>query len=166
MKRTFLLFVLSCFVSISTFGQTNNSIPALSKLINWLNISYSNFDVDVRSIGFSFEEKKMEEKSTNYIYIRQFNKGEYVYTERIVYKVWNKDNSIVVQLFAVQDLITIYSSQYASSSFSSYDCEVQPEDNETAFCYRSKSYQLRVTDKRRTTEVGGRNEYSITIFKR
>jgi hypothetical protein len=163
MKTKLLSFLLSLGIASCTYGQTNN-LPALSKIMNWTEMSYEKFDADARASGFSFDARTSNGKSISYTYSRKTLFDNQTYIERVVYKVINEDHSTAIQMVMVNDMLTFYSPQYAKNGFKVVDCNEPATDGEASFCYESMKYKLFVKD----TKLPGMqaHQYSAVIFKK
>ena len=166
MKKQTILLVLFLFFSTLAFSQKKGQMPTLSNLISWVNTPRAKFDVAIRAFGFTFEEKDINDNSTNYVYVRKYTKGSIIKTERIIYIVWDSDNSVLIRLVVTDDLTVLYASQRTQLKFTETECAAGEKENETAFCYHSSKYFLRMTDARVEYEAGWGNQYSVLVYKK
>src|SRR6476660_69416 len=87
---------------------TKNPFPTISTLTAWASYnSQEKFNLDIRALGFKFEEKSVEAASTAYTYIRKVSVDNIDYTDRIVYRIANdKSASIISLVTASTDLVS------------------------------------------------------------
>lgn len=152
--------------ALYTPAQSASAIPSISKLTSWTGMNRPAFDSDIRRFGFTFEERREEEKSTDYVYVRNFSAGRFIHTERINYRVWDADSSVILVFHSTRDLITHYQPQLRASHFSTTRCSEEPDANETTFCYLNSLFFLKLGDRRVKEEENTRNSYRVLLFRR
>src|SRR6478735_7176385 len=76
--KSFYLTISLLFITLFSQAQnsqtiaTKNPFPTISTLTAWASYnSQEKFNLDIRSLGFKFEEKSVETASTAYTYIRK-----------------------------------------------------------------------------------------------
>lgn len=170
MKR--LKSLLIVFVVLFAFksASAQNAIP-LSKLIDLANCQSLNiFDTKVRVMGYSFEKKVEDDKSTLSIYTKRLSTSTLIFTLSLTYKDYD-DNKPVISFDASSNVVPDYigkiKQQATALKFteSTENCE---SDNENAviFCYKSLKYSLSLFDIARREENNTHNIYKVTIFKK
>ena len=164
-KKIVPLFITCVLISTLSFSQNTKSLPTLSKLMSWGDMSYQEFETEAKTFGFSFNQKHSKQNLTAYVYIRKIRIGNFDFTEKLTYRTSNSDNSPSIEFDAVQDLLTFYSSQYQSNKFVSIKCGIKPAETENAFCYSNNSYLLRVLNTNRQYKSGWGKEYTVIIYK-
>jgi len=121
--KSFYLTISLLFVTLCSQAQnapaiaTKNPFPTISTLTAWASHnSQERFNLDIRSLGFKFEEKSVETASTSYTYIRKVSVDNINYTDRIVYRIANDNSASIISLVtASTDLVSFYTPQLAVS---------------------------------------------------
>lgn len=167
---TFLLF-FSC-ISISQ-AQTNNittsnPFPALNVLTTWAGYnSQSKFDLEIRTLGFKFEEKVLGTTTTSYTYIRKTTVSDINYTDRIVYKIANDNSASIISLVtASTDLVSYYTPQLQYYKSAKCVNEMSKDTKTTCSCYESANFSVDVCDERVKLTMGDGNKYFLSISKK
>src|SRR6187549_2545841 len=120
--KSFCLTISLLFITLCSKAQNaptvaaKNPFPTISTLTAWASYnSQEKFNLDIRTLGFKFEEKTVETASTSYTYIRKVSVDNINYTDRVVYRIANdKSASIISLLTASTDLVSFYTPQLAN----------------------------------------------------
>jgi hypothetical protein len=147
---------------------TKNPFPTISTLTNWASYnSQEKFNLDIRSLGFKFEEKSMEKASTAYTYIRKVSVDNINYTDRIVYRI-STDNtaSIISMVTASTDLVSFYTPQLTGYKTGKCDNEMAKDSKTTCTCYNNDKFVIDVCDERVKLTMGDGNNYFISVAKK
>lgn len=157
-----LLFIL--FFAKVSIGQQNNQLPNLLQLIKWTNSDgRSQFDVEVRTLGFKFVNSGKDELATHYTYSRTIISGKRVFTETITYSSYDSIKVFKVDMATSRiDLILNYRPQINKNNFKAEKCPFTDSDNEISFCFTKGKCNIRLIDKRSKT---GNNSFSLIIGK-
>lgn len=168
---TTLFFIFSC-ISISSAQNNNitdsNPFPTLSSLTTWAALnSQPKFDLEIRNLGFKFEEKTSGTDATSYVYIRKTAVNSVNYTDRIVYKIANDYSASIISLVtASTDLVRFYSPQLTSYKSNKCDNEMSKDSKTTCSCYESANYSIDLCDERVKLSMGDGNKYFLSVTKK
>lgn len=105
-------------------NKTPGNIPTLDNLQAWLNMSYANFDTEVKKFGFKFREKEDEEEAISYYYTRSVNDDDNDVIHFLVEKKDKKRKGIEMLLqvnFFKSYLGSINEKKYVEESCSSIE---------------------------------------------
>jgi len=162
-----LVLLLLLFLGISIEVKCQSVVPSLVKMNSLTSSSFAAFDTYARSIGFTFFKKSNEEVETLYMYTRRVKLSGDIYTEVFAFRKWAEQNyaNIIFTTFRV-DLNVHYQNQITTNKYHSVDCLLDEEENEVAFCYQTSKFGCRLVDKRRNTDVGVSNEYTVVVWKK
>ncbi|MCC9073425.1 hypothetical protein LNQ49_17765 [Flavobacterium sp. F-65] len=167
---TILLMLLTTFgVQAQTASTpTTNPFPSIATLTSWASYnSQSKFDIEIRSIGFKFEVKSVEEGSTAYTYIRKVTVNDISYTDRIVYRIANGNTASIISLVtASTDLVSLYTPQLSTYKSNNCKTEMSKDKNTTCTCYENANYSIDVCDERVKLTMGDGNKYFISVAKK
>ena len=147
---------------------TKNPFPTISTLTAWASYnSQEKFNLDIRALGFKFEEKSVEAASTAYTYIRKVTVENINYTDRIVYRI-STDNtqSIISLVTASTDLVSFYTPQLAGYKTGKCDNEMSKDKKTTCTCYDNGKFVIDVCDERVKLSMGDGNNYFISVAKK
>ena len=173
MKSLYLTISL-LFITFCTQAQnapsiaTKNPFPTISTLTTWASYnSQEKFNIDIRSLGFKFEEKTVETASTSYTYIRKVSVDNINYTDRVVYIISNdKSASIISLLTASTDLVSFYTPQLANYKTGKCETERAKDKKTTCTCYDNGSFVIDLCDERVKLTMGDGNSYFISVAKK
>lgn len=147
---------------------TKNPFPTINTLTTWASYnSQEKFNIDIRALGFKFEEKSMDAASTAYTYIRKVLVDNINYTDRIVYRI-STDNtqSIISMVTASTDLVSFYTPQLAGYKTGKCDNEMSKDKKTTCTCYDNGKFLIDVCDERVKLTMGDGNNYFISVAKK
>jgi hypothetical protein len=164
-----LLFIAFCsHAQNAPTIATKNPFPTISTLTAWASYnSQEKFNLDIRTLGFKFEEKTVETASTSYTYIRKVSVDNINYTDRVVYRIANdKSASIISLLTASTDLVSFYTPQLANYKTGKCDTERSKDKKTTCTCYDNDKFVIDVCDERVTLTMGEGNSYFISVAKK
>jgi hypothetical protein len=161
MKKIIFTSII-CSFTLFAFGQSNTEIPSLLILMKWANLSYSKFDIEARSYGFKFKERKTKDTRTINVYERKFLKDGISHKEQLLFKVDTTDNTSYIEIDVSKDLIALYATEIEANKFISTDCQLKPENSQTSFCYETAKQFLRLIDEK----DGVSNSYTAIIYNR
>lgn len=162
------------FITLCTSAQTTppiatkNPFPTISTLNIWASYnSQEKFNIDIRSLGFKFEEKSVETASTSYTYIRKVSVDNINYTDRIVYRIANdKSASIISLVTASTDLVSFYTPQLSNYKTGKCQNEMSKDSKTTCTCYTNDKFEIDVCDERVKLTMGDGNNYFISVAKK
>jgi hypothetical protein len=172
MKKIAFLLLFGITLTTSVFAQTGNTaIPTLSRLQSMLRITGgAAFDQAVRAYGFTFDSKDESDDMTEYTYNRIIRSKGVKYTETFTRRVKTETGKTVSIIFSTArvDLMTHYVMQLTQGGFRETDCLAEAKENQTAFCYNSTSYGLRLVDSKRQEEDSDNeyNSYQVIVYRR
>ncbi|HSD06291.1 hypothetical protein [Flavobacterium sp.] len=147
---------------------TKNPFPTISTLTSWASYnSQEKFNLDIRTLGFKFEEKSVEAASTAYTYIRKVSVDNINYTDRIVYRIANDNSQSIISLVtASTDLVSFYTPQLAQYKTGKCDNEMSKDKKTTCTCYDNGKFVIDVCDERVKLSMGDGNNYFISVAKK
>ncbi len=169
------LFFLTISLVLASFGvqaqkspASSNAFPTISTLTTWASYnSQSKFNLDIRTLGFKFEEKSVEAASTSYTYIRKVSVDNINYTDRVVYRIANDNSaSIISMVTASTDLVSAYTSQLANFKVGKCDNAMAKDSKTTCTCYSDANYVIDLCDERVKLTMGDGNTYFISVAKK
>jgi hypothetical protein len=166
-----ILFIFS-FVSLCEAQGNNitesNPFPTISTFTKWASFnSQSKFDLEIRALGFKFEEKQSGTATTSYTYVRTTKVNNVNYTDRMVYKIANDNSASIISLVtASTDLVSFYTPQLEYYKNSKCDNEMAKETNTTCSCYESDNFSIDVCDERVKLSIGEGNTYFLSVAKK
>ena len=173
--KSICLTISLLFLTLCTQAQTatptiatKNPFPTISTLSAWASYnSQEKFNLDIRALGFKFEEKSVEAASTAYTYIRKVTVENINYTDRIVYRI-STDNtqSIISLVTASTDLVSFYTPQLAGYKTGKCDNEMSKDKKTTCTCYDNGKFVIDVCDERVKLSMGDGNNYFISVAKK
>jgi hypothetical protein len=145
-----------------------NPFPTVSTLTDWASYnSQEKFNLDIRNLGFKFEEKSVETSSTAYTYIRKVSVDNINYTDRIVYRIANDNSASIISLVtASTDLVSFYTPQLAGYKTGKCDNEMSKDKKTTCTCYNNDKFVIDVCDERVKLTMGDGNNYFISVAKK
>jgi hypothetical protein len=165
-----LLFITFCSQAQNapTTIATKNPFPTISTLTAWASYnSQEKFNLDIRALGFKFEEKSVETASTSYTYIRKVSVDNINYTDRIVYRIANDNSASIISLVtASTDLVSFYTPQLAGYKTGKCDNEMSKDKKTTCTCYDNGKFNIDVCDERVKLTMGDGNNYFISVAKK
>lgn len=163
-----LFFTLCSQAQNAPAPASKNPFPTISTLGTWASYnSQEKFNLDIRSLGFKFEEKSVETASTSYTYIRKVSVDNINYTDRIVYRIANdKSASIISLVTASTDLVSFYTPQLAGYKTGKCDNEMSKDKKTTCTCYDNDKFVIDVCDERVKLTMGDGNNYFISVAKK
>lgn len=172
--KSFCLTICLLFITLCSQAQnapaiaTKNPFPTINTLTAWASYnSQEKFNLDVRSLGFKFEEKSVETNSTSYTYIRKVWIENINYTDRIVYKIANNNSASIISLVtASTDLVSFYSPQLAGYKTLKCDNEMSKDKKTTCTCYDNDKFVIDICDERIKLTMGDGNNYFISVAKK
>ncbi|CAN1533431.1 hypothetical protein MCETHM1_01478 [Flavobacteriaceae bacterium] len=172
--KSFYFTITLLFITLYTQAQTattivpKNPFPTISTLTNWASHnSQERFNLDVRILGFKFEEKSVETASTSYTYIRKVSIDNINYTDRIVYRIANDNSASIISLVtASTDLVSYYTPQLAGYKTGKCDNEMSKDKKTTCTCYDNGKFVIDVCDERVKLTMGDGNNYFISVAKK
>jgi hypothetical protein len=161
-----LLFITLCSqAQTATTTAPKNPFPTISTLTIWSSHnSQERFNLDVRILGFKFEEKSVETASTSYTYIRKVSVDNINYTDRIVYRIANDNSASIISLVtASTDLVSYYTPQLVGYKTGKCDNEMSKDKKTTCTCYDNGKFVIDVCDERVKLTMGDGNNYFISV---
>lgn len=172
--KSFYLTISLLFITLSSQGQntpatptipTKNPFPTITTLTAWASYnSQEKFNLDIRSLGFKFEEKSVEAASTSFTYIRKVSVDNINYTDRIVYRIANDNSASIISLVtASTDLVSLYTPQLAGYKTGKCDNEMSKDKKTTCTCYDNSKFTIDVCDERVKLTMGDGNNYFISV---
>ena len=172
--KSFCLTISLLFLSLCARAQTptpiatKNPFPTISTLTTWASYnSQEKFNIDIRSLGFKFEEKSVETASTAYTYIRKVTVDNINYTDRIVYRIANDNSASIISLVtASTDLVSFYTPQLLNYKTGKCDNEMSKDKKTTCTCYSNDKFVIGVCDERVKLTIGDGNNYFISVAKK
>ena len=172
--KSFCLTISLLFITLCSQAQntpviaTKNPFPTVSTLTAWASYnSQEKFNLDIRSLGFKFEEKSVETASTAYTYIRKVSVDNINYTDRIVYRIANDNSASIISLVtASTDLVSFYTPQLAGYKTGKCDNEMSKDKKTTCTCYNNDKFVIDVCDERVKLTMGDGNNYFISVAKK
>jgi hypothetical protein len=173
--KSFCLTISLLFITLCSQAQntpttiaTKNPFPTVSTLTAWASYnSQEKFNLDIRSLGFKFEEKSVEAASTSYTYIRKVSVDNINYTDRIVYRIANDNSASIISLVtASTDLVSFYTPQLAGYKTGKCDNEMSKDKKTTCTCYDNGKFVIDVCDERVKLTMGDGNNYFISVAKK
>ncbi len=172
--KSFCLTISLLFITLCSQGQnapviaTKNPFPTISTLTAWASYnSQEKFNLDIRALGFKFEEKSVETASTSYTYIRKVSVENINYTDRIVYRIANDNSASIISLVtASTDLVSFYTPQLAGYKTGKCDNEMSKDKKTTCTCYDNGKFVIDVCDERVKLTMGDGNNYFISVAKK
>jgi hypothetical protein len=172
--KTFYLTISLLFITLCSQAQntptiaTKNPFPTISTLTTWASYnSQERFNLDIRALGFKFEEKSMEAASTAYTYIRKVSVDNINYTDRIVYRIATDNSASIISLVtASTDLVSFYTPQLAGYKTGKCDNEMSKDKKTTCTCYDNGKFNIDVCDERVKLTMGDGNNYFISVAKK
>ena len=172
--KSFRLTISLLFITLCTQAQnspsiaTKNPFPTISTLTTWASYnSQEKFNLDIRALGFKFEEKSVETASTSYTYIRKVSVDNINYTDRIVYRIANDNSaSIITLVTASTDLVSFYTPQLSGYKTEKCDNEMSKDKKTTCTCYSNDKFAIDVCDERVKLTMGDGNSYVISVAKK
>ncbi len=166
------LFLIFSFITISQAQGNNitlsNPFPTLSTLTTWGTYnSQTKFDLEIRALGFKFEEKAAATATTSYTYIRKTVVSTITYTDRIVYKIANDNSASIISLVtASTDLVSYYTPQLMHYKIVKCENEMAKDTKTTCSCYESANFSIDVCDERVKLTMGDGNKYFLSVTKK
>lgn len=147
---------------------SKNPFPTINTLTNWASYnSQEKFNLDIRSLGFKFEEKAVETTSTSYTYIRKVSVENINYTDRIVYRIANDNSASIISLVtASTDLVSFYTPQLSNYKTGKCDNEMSKDKKTTCTCYSNAAFNIDLCDERVKLTMGEGNSYFISVAKK
>jgi hypothetical protein len=173
--KSFYLTISLLFITLCSQAQntpttiaTKNPFPTISTLTAWASYnSQEKFNLDIRSLGFKFEEKSVEAASTSYTYIRKVSIDNINYTDRIVYRIANDNSASIISLVtASTDLVSFYTPQLVGYKTGKCDNEMSKDKKTTCTCYDNGNFNIDVCDERVKLTMGDGNNYFISVAKK
>ena len=172
--KSFCLTIFLLFITICTQAQNaptvaaKNPFPTISTLTQWASHnSQEKFNLDIRFLGFKFEEKSVETASTAYTYIRKVSVDNINYTDRIVYRVANDRSASIISLVtASTDFVSFYTPQLADYKTGKCENEMSKDKKTTCTCYDNGKFVIDVCDERIKLTMGDGNNYFISVAKK
>lgn len=172
--KSFCLTISLLFITLCSQAQnapsiaTKNPFPTISTLTAWASYnSQEKFNLDIRSLGFKFEEKSVETASTAYTYIRKVSVDNINYTDRIVYRIANDNSASIISLVtASTDLVSFYTPQLSGYKTGKCDNEMSKDKKTTCTCYDNGKFNIDVCDERVKLTMGDGNNYFISVAKK
>ncbi|WP_264565212.1 hypothetical protein [Flavobacterium sp. N3904] len=170
--KVFILTISLLIATLNSKAQNNptttNPFPTINTLTTWASYnSQAKFNIEIRSIGFKFEEKSVEPASTSYTYIRKVSVDNINYTDRIVYRVANDNSASIISLVtASTDLVSLYTPQLATYKIGKCDNEMSKDKKTTCTCYENANFDIDVCDERVKLTMGDGNNYFISVAKK
>jgi hypothetical protein len=172
--KNFILNIILFFTFISFAQAQSNNItasnpfPSLTTLTTWAAYnSQSKFDLEIRNLGFKFEEKLVSTSTTSYTYIRKTMVSDINYTDRITYKIANDSSASIISLVtASTDLVSFYTPQLANYKSLKCQNEMSKDPKTTCSCYESVNYSVDICDERVKLTMGDGNKYFLSISKK
>ncbi|MBE0391404.1 hypothetical protein HNQ02_002454 [Flavobacterium sp. 7E] len=166
-----VLLIFSCITL--TVAQNNNitesnPFPTLSTLTSWAAYnSQPKFDLEIRNLGFKFEEKIAAGATTSFTYIRKTKVNEINYTDRIVYKIANDNSASIISLVtASTDLVRFYTPQLTNYKIGKCETEMAKDSKTTCSCYESANFSIDLCDERVKLSMGDGNKYFLSVTKK
>jgi peroxiredoxin len=145
-KMIFTLLIFLLMLNLS-FGQSGNKIPTLTQLQSWLNMSFSQFDAEVRQYGFSYVPNDEEKKSKK----TDLSKPRFYYKRAVSNENDDKitfnmgmENADKIDMTLYQDAITSYQSSLVSNKYVSKNCNQKERVYIESVCkaYENELYRL------------------------
>jgi len=174
--KSFCLQISLLFIALFAQAQapapatiaTKNPFPTISTLTTWASYnSQEKFNLDIRALGFKFEEKSIEPASTAYTYIRKVLVDNVNYTDRIVYRITTDNTASIISLVtASTDLVSFYTPQLAGYKTGKCDNEMSKDKKTTCTCYDNGKFVIDVCDERVKLTMGDGNNYFISVAKK
>ncbi|CAM2770780.1 hypothetical protein [Flavobacterium frigoris] len=163
-----LFLIFSC-ITISQAQSNNitssNPFPTLSTLTTWATYnSQTKFDLEIRALGFTFEEKTAATATTSYTYIRKTAVSNINYTDRIVYKIANNNSASIISLVtASTDLVSFYTPQLMSYKSMKCENEMAKDAKTTCSCFENAKFSIDICDERVKLSMGDGNTYFLSV---
>ncbi|MEO1513449.1 MAG: hypothetical protein AAFV95_00505 [Bacteroidota bacterium] len=179
--KTILFLSLCFFTSHALMGQRSIRLPQFEKLANCAD--HSSFDTEARKLGYSYLRKDPRKERDKYVYVKEMETKEMEFTLHLSYLDYGDDRPVILfmcssnalpnQILDLKKDIGKPGSNYKAQDRDCKEKHDNPlmassvENNYLAFCFESKTHDLRLYDYPRKNKSGNRyNEYRVRINRR